>query len=408
MAEHTVDPKQLFSNMFAGIIKSAFPGKDDPKPDGVNKAVIDRSNEHSFISVSDDSKNITLLGYDLPDEAESGSHANDGRYGILVYRDKANSITFTLLDEGVTTNEAQNRAMEMVENNRNNIYYTRVYVGVPWTFGGRPVFRGFVSFYVLSKSMEGSKEPVDFKELVEKAKAAIDKAYTAEAEPAEKMQFTTEPWTEPSTDLSIEELSKCVPAPIAAWAKRFADAQGLELDKADLTFPYKSVDGTVNLNAVNAILKMDDTYDLPPSVISAVSKELNGLLKKAASISRSVLFINKAASMDRGLVYGLVYEPLVKDTDGEFATAEEIETAAHNYLPAAMLNIQHDENQTLKNADSVVVESYIAPCDFTLGDDKVTKGSWVLVTKVFNEELRDQIRKGEITGYSMEGTAFRI
>nr|WP_051009134.1 XkdF-like putative serine protease domain-containing protein [Bacillus xiamenensis] len=51
-----------------------------------------------------------------------------------------------------------------------------------------------------------------------------------------------------------------------------------------------------------------------------------------------------------------------------------------------------------------VVESYIAPSDFERGDEVIKKGSWVLVTKA-SDEIWEQIQKGEITGYSMAGTA---
>lgn len=51
-----------------------------------------------------------------------------------------------------------------------------------------------------------------------------------------------------------------------------------------------------------------------------------------------------------------------------------------------------------------MVESYIAPSDFEMGDEMIKKGSWVLVTKD-SEAIWNQIQKGEITGYSIAGTA---
>ena len=148
---------------------------------------------------------------------------------------------------------------------------------------------------------------------------------------------------------------------------------------------------------------------MPPSVCKAVNVELRAIVKSAiAEISHDVSFIAKASTLERGLVYGLVYEPLVKDTEDDFATAEEIEAAAHNYLPSAMQNVEHDSDQALTRADSTVVESYIAPCDFTLDDETITKGSWILVTKVHSPDLLEKIISGEITGYSMEGTALKV
>ena len=45
-----------------------------------------------------------------------------------------------------------------------------------------------------------------------------------------------------------------------------------------------------------------------------------------------------------------------------------------------------------------------APSDFEMGDELIKKGSWVLVTKA-SDEIWEQIQKGDITGYSMAGTA---
>jgi|PlaIllAssembly_1097288.scaffolds.fasta_scaffold151339_2 cation transport regulator ChaB len=106
----------------------------------------------------------------------------------------------------------------------------------------------------------------------------------------------------------------------------------------------------------------------------------------------------------QGLFYGIVYEPDVVDSHGDFTSSEEIEKAAHAFLPEAVLNLHHSQDLE----DVQVVESYIAPCDFSIEGQLVRKGSWVLVTKVLNQELKDAILKGEITGYSLEGSAVRM
>ena len=64
-------------------------------------------------------------------------------------------------------------------------------------------------------------------------------------------------------------------------------------------------------------------------------------------------------------------------------TAPEIEKAAHGFMKDARnIDKQHDFNAGVGE----VVESYIAPADFTIGDEKtITKGSWVLVTKASDE-----------------------
>jgi hypothetical protein len=112
------------------------------------------------------------------------------------------------------------------------------------------------------------------------------------------------------------------------------------------------------------------------------------------------VFVNKEEE-EQKLVYGVVYEPDVEDAHGDFMSAEEIEKAAHVFMKDYRnIDKQHDFNAGVGE----VVESYIAPTDFKIGDEEIKKGSWVLVTKA-SDEIWEQIKKGEITGYSMAGTA---
>ncbi|MGJ9460111.1 XkdF-like putative serine protease domain-containing protein [Oceanobacillus sp. CF4.6] len=112
------------------------------------------------------------------------------------------------------------------------------------------------------------------------------------------------------------------------------------------------------------------------------------------------VFVNKDDD-EQQLVYGLVYEPDVEDSHGDFMTPTEIEKAAHVFMKDARnIDKQHDFNSGVGE----VVESYIAPADFEIGEESITKGSWILVTKA-NDEIWEDIKKGDITGYSMAGTA---
>lgn len=100
------------------------------------------------------------------------------------------------------------------------------------------------------------------------------------------------------------------------------------------------------------------------------------------------------------LVYGVVYEPDVKDAHDDFMTADEIEKAAHGF----MQNYQQiDKQHDFEAGAGTVVQSYIAPCDLDVGET-IAKGSWVLVTKA-TDEIWESIQKGEFTGYSLAGTA---
>ncbi|MEH7731287.1 XkdF-like putative serine protease domain-containing protein, partial [Bacillus safensis] len=122
--------------------------------------------------------------------------------------------------------------------------------------------------------------------------------------------------------------------------------------------------------------------------------------EKQPDFQKEIKVIAKANDAQR-LVYGIVYEPNVADAHGDYMAPEEIEKAAHGFLKDAReIDKQHD----FQGGVGEVVESYIAPSDFEMGGELIQKGSWVLVTKA-SDEIWEQIQKGEITGYSMAGTA---
>lgn len=101
------------------------------------------------------------------------------------------------------------------------------------------------------------------------------------------------------------------------------------------------------------------------------------------------------------LVYGVVCEPDVEDSQGDSMGAAEIEKAAHGFMENYQ---QIDKQHDFTTHAGQVVESYIAPADMEIGTQTVTKGTWVLVTKA-TDEIWDAIQKGEYTGYSLAGQA---
>ena len=121
------------------------------------------------------------------------------------------------------------------------------------------------------------------------------------------------------------------------------------------------------------------------------------------------IFLNKDEE-EQQLVYGIVYEPgsaddeSTHDSHGDFMDSAEIEKAAHIFMKDARnIDKQHD----FESGVGEVVESYIAPADFEIGEETITKGSWVLVTKA-TDEIWEEVKDGSLTGYSMAGTAETI
>lgn len=143
--------------------------------------------------------------------------------------------------------------------------------------------------------------------------------------------------------------------------------------------------------------------NLIPSHVSIVDKAANKrsfLLMKDAeqpNVETDVRLLKRDEAQQ--IVYGVVYEPDVVDAHGDFMTADEIEKAAHVFLKE-FRNVDKQHDFTSKVGE--VIESYIAPADFELGGQTVTKGTWMMAVKVV-DDVWTGIQKGEFTGFSLAG-----
>lgn len=121
---------------------------------------------------------------------------------------------------------------------------------------------------------------------------------------------------------------------------------------------------------------------------------------KQADAEFKVRFLSKGDNAgEKRLLYGIVYEPNTEDTYGDFMTRDEIEKTAHEFLEHYR-NIDTEHN--LLAGAGVVVESYVAPVNLSIGDNVIKAGSWVLVTRA-SEDIWEAWKDGDITGYSMFG-----
>jgi hypothetical protein len=106
---------------------------------------------------------------------------------------------------------------------------------------------------------------------------------------------------------------------------------------------------------------------------------------------------------EKRLVGGIVYEPDVEDSQGDWARAEEIEKAAHNFLAESKtLGLMHKE---AAGPRAEIVECAIAHDNFLMGKQTIRKGTWFMVVRVKDDSLWDMVKRGEITGFSMGGRA---
>ena len=129
--------------------------------------------------------------------------------------------------------------------------------------------------------------------------------------------------------------------------------------------------------------------------------------------SLDALVFDKTTQLVKGLdpnderyVLGIVLEPEVVDAQGDIYSTEEIRAAAHRFMEEfGGLGLMH----RLRVNDQVkVLESYLAPTDFTIGELTVRKGTWMLAVRVLSDELWDRVKSGDLTGFSIGGSARRV
>lgn len=147
------------------------------------------------------------------------------------------------------------------------------------------------------------------------------------------------------------------------------------------------------------------------SYISLVTKGANGrqfaIMKsesaKQQNITKQVPILK--TEEEKQLVTGVVYEPDVEDSHGDKMNAEEIEKAAYTFME----NYQHIDKQHDEIAGKgTVVENWIAKSDMTVGEQEVQAGTWLMTVRVDDADTWEEIKKGEVTGFSMGGFGERV
>lgn len=127
------------------------------------------------------------------------------------------------------------------------------------------------------------------------------------------------------------------------------------------------------------------------------------------TISKAFRSVRLHKTAEERFVLGIVLEPDVVDAQNDVESPDEIRKAAHRFMEQyGNLGTQHTEIVTGKLR---ILESYVAPSDFQLDADdeasKVRKGSWVMGIRVVDDDLWTKVKKGEFTGFSIGGSAYR-
>ena len=105
---------------------------------------------------------------------------------------------------------------------------------------------------------------------------------------------------------------------------------------------------------------------------------------------------------DEQVVYGVVYEPFVLDTYGEFMTDVSVRELAHRTLRLELDKLG-DVNHDNEPRDTYLVESHIAEKD----DPNYPEGAWVVGMKINDPEVWADIKDGKLNGFSFEAMVWR-
>ena len=120
---------------------------------------------------------------------------------------------------------------------------------------------------------------------------------------------------------------------------------------------------------------------------------------------RQLKIAKASADDDEHYVLGIVLEPDVVDAQKDIYAADEVRDAAHKYMVEFQnRGLMHKE---IVNGKVDLLESYLAPANFTIGDQHVKKGTWVMAVRVKDAKLWNECKTGGLTGFSIGGSANR-
>lgn len=145
-----------------------------------------------------------------------------------------------------------------------------------------------------------------------------------------------------------------------------------------------------------------DARDLPRDAVEFESqvRDYAARLARTTEVSRYAIVKREHV---RRYTLGVAYPAAELDAHGDFATAEDLELAAWNYLARhRQAGVMHEDGT---EGAGVVVESYIyrGP-PWRVAGQEVSPGDWLLGV-VWDEATWERIQRGELTGFSIQGTA---
>lgn len=107
-------------------------------------------------------------------------------------------------------------------------------------------------------------------------------------------------------------------------------------------------------------------------------------------------------SHEERFVYGIVLQPDIEDGQGDMVNKKEIAKAAHQFLENCQkIGVQHE----YINPQIKIWESYVAPQDLEIDNQKIVEGAWILGVHILDDKVWQSVKKDELTGFSIKGWA---
>ena len=125
-------------------------------------------------------------------------------------------------------------------------------------------------------------------------------------------------------------------------------------------------------------------------------------VSKSESVQLYCEFVSKSDA--KRLVTGIILVPDEVDKQGDIVSAEAIEELAYNFMSDYRAQESDmGEMHTDMRDDIQLVESYLAPQELTFGTKIVKRGSWIVTSKVLNDDAWKKVEDGTYRGYSIKG-----
>lgn len=167
-------------------------------------------------------------------------------------------------------------------------------------------------------------------------------------------------------------------------------------------YPYGR-DGKVYLAALRAIrsaaaggrgaARNEEIFDAAGRLLDMAVEEVAGKSEGQRIQDNLILKVDEY----RRLVSGPVLVPGEPDVDGDVVTPEQVEEVAHRFLEDYQnVDIMHRFRNVARP-----VESYILDEPRRINGVDLPRGTWMMTSKVYDDDVWEGIMSGEYTGYSI-------